>query len=227
MKDLQKAGGLSALITGLLLLTFTAMFVVVLPGQGFAGAEDLTNPAKVLPFAASSPTFSLLSLLDVVSAIFQVILVFALYERLQVGSPIIMRIATVSGLFLALFNLALGIIGFVAYSELSSLYPRNPAGAGAAYLAINSLLDALNLAGPFAYGWWALLASWVALRGGQLPKFLNYLGLLAGVVGIFAFALPILTIVGVVAPIVWFLWLGMVLLRTQAVKHEVAAPAST
>jgi hypothetical protein len=67
-------------------------------------------------------------------------------------------------------------------------------------------------------GLWLLLVSWAAWRGGELPKGLNYLGLLVGAAGVLT-AVPTLGELGAVfglGSIVWFLWLGIVLLRTYA-----------
>ena len=60
-----------------------------------------------------------------------------------------------------------------------------------------------------------LLISWVALQAGGLPKALNYLGIVVGIAGILS-ALPGLGEVGLIfglIQIVWFIWLGIVMLR--------------
>ena len=64
-------------------------------------------------------------------------------------------------------------------------------------------------------GLWVLLLSWVALRAGGLPKVLNYLGVLIGVAGILTVvpAFDVLAAVFGLGQIVWFIWLGIVMLR--------------
>jgi hypothetical protein len=42
---------------------------------------------------------------------------------------------------------------------------------------------------------------------------LSYLGLLFGVMGIATFALPLLGFLGIMVGLIWFGWLGLVLLR--------------
>jgi hypothetical protein len=62
-----------------------------------------------------------------------------------------------------------------------------------------------------------LLISWVALQAGGLPKALNYLGMVIGAAGILS-ALPGLGDVGLVfglVQIVWFIWVGIVMLRAS------------
>ena len=65
-----------------------------------------------------------------------------------------------------------------------------------------------------------LLISWVALQAGGLPKALNYLGIVIGTAGILS-ALPglgdVRLIFGLVQ-IVWFIWLGIVMLRSNPGK---------
>ncbi|CAB1075550.1 hypothetical protein D1AOALGA4SA_3369 [Olavius algarvensis Delta 1 endosymbiont] len=64
-------------------------------------------------------------------------------------------------------------------------------------------------------GLWILLISWAALRAGGLPKALNYIGLAIGIAGILV-AAPALAILGALVWlgfIVWWVWVGIVLLR--------------
>jgi hypothetical protein len=63
---------------------------------------------------------------------------------------------------------------------------------------------------------WVLLTSWAALRTGQLAKPLNYFGLVIGVAGIVSSIAPTLNELGFafgVGVIVWWIWLGIVMLR--------------
>jgi hypothetical protein len=63
---------------------------------------------------------------------------------------------------------------------------------------------------------WVLLTSWAALRTRQLARPLNVMGLVIGVAGIVSSISPALTELGIafgVGIIVWWIWLGIVLLR--------------
>jgi hypothetical protein len=61
--------------------------------------------------------------------------------------------------------------------------------------------------------------SWAALRVGELPRILNYLGVAVGVAGIIS-VVPALAEIFIyifaLGQIVWFLWLGIVMLRTDS-----------
>ncbi|MCP5099621.1 MAG: hypothetical protein GY943_29050, partial [Chloroflexi bacterium] len=65
---------------------------------------------------------------------------------------------------------------------------------------------------------WILLVSWAALRGGVFSKALNYLGMGIGVAGILTVvpALEVLTDVFGLTQIVWFVWLGIIMLRSSS-----------
>jgi Domain of unknown function (DUF4386) len=67
---------------------------------------------------------------------------------------------------------------------------------------------------------WSLLLGWAALRARELPRALNYLGLVAGVAGILSvvLAVPALTAVYAFGLIIWLVWLGIVMLRRSPVS---------
>ena len=76
-------------------------------------------------------------------------------------------------------------------------------------------------------GLWILLVSWSALQSGGLPKPLNYLDMVIGVVGILTVVPAFGELGGAIfglSQIVWFIWLGIVLLRRTGVKEIKASP---
>jgi hypothetical protein len=101
-----------------------------------------------------------------------------------------------------------------------ALYAKDPAQAALTWQGIESVGNGLgNGNGEILGGLLTLLVSLAALRSGGLPKGLNILGLLVGAVGIISI-LPGLTdvMIGVfgLSQIIWFVWLGIVLLRSKA-----------
>ncbi len=67
-------------------------------------------------------------------------------------------------------------------------------------------------------GTWILLVSWAALRAAGLPKTLNYLGVVIGVAGLLTVVPALFDVVVMVyalGQIVWFVWLGIVMLRSS------------
>jgi hypothetical protein len=80
---------------------------------------------------------------------------------------------------------------------------------------------------------WVLLIGLAALRARELPRALNYLGVVAGVAGILT-VVPALEVLGAVEVlglifglglIVWFVWLGIVMLRGGPKTRTHASPA--
>jgi len=59
------------------------------------------------------------------------------------------------------------------------------------------------------------LVSWAALRAGNFPKAMNYFGAAIGVAGILTIipTLKVLQDVFGLTQIVWFIWLGIIMLR--------------
>jgi hypothetical protein len=65
---------------------------------------------------------------------------------------------------------------------------------------------------------WLLLLGWVALRAKELPRVLNYLGVVIGIAGILSVVLePALAAVYGLGLIIWFVWLGIVMLRRSPI----------
>ena len=216
MNGSQKAAGIGAILQGVFFAIVLVLIFAVLPGFGFQGPSDFANPAKVLPFVASQPLVAFwLFPGDILFAVFLILAVVGLYDRLQNNSPAIMRLATAAGLIATTLILANGTTGN-SVVQLARSYSQNPVASETAFLTLSLVSSngvGLVSGGIFAYGWWAVLVSWVALRAGFFPKPLNYLGVLFGAAGIGAIFIPPLGFLGPVVGIVWCVWLGVVLLR--------------
>jgi len=154
----------------------------------------------------------------VVWGVFMVVLTLALYDRLKAGSPAMAQTAAVFGLIWAGLVIASGMIFIIGMDNVVDLYNQDPAQAATVWLAIDSVFDGLGGGVELVGGLWILLVSWAALRAGELPKALNYLGMVIGVVGILTVvpALEVLTDVFGLTQIVWFVWLGIVMLRSSS-----------
>ena len=216
MNGSQKAAGIGAILQGVFFVIVLVLILAVLPGFGLQGPNDFADPAKVLPFVASQPFVAFwLFPGDILFAVFLILTVMGLHDRLQNNSPALMRLATAAGLVATTLILANGTIGN-SVVQLARSYPQNRDAAESAFLTLSLVSSngvGLVSGGIFAYGWWAVLISWVALRAGTFPKALNYVGVLFGVAGIGAIFILPLGFLGPVVGIVWCLWLGVILLR--------------
>jgi hypothetical protein len=212
MKDLQKMGGIAALYQGVAYVVGMVGFLLVV------GWPD--DPVKQVALMVDNQAFLYIMhlIVYVVWAVFMVVLALALYERLKAGSPAIVQTATVFGMIWATVIIASGMIFNSGMENVVDLYGKDPAQATTVWLAIDSVFDGLGGSNEVLGGIWILLISWAALRAGQLPRVLNYLGVAIGVAGIIS-AVPALAelfiYIYALGQIVWFVWLGIVMLRSS------------
>jgi len=218
MKNLQKMGGFAALYMAVAYLIGMVIFLVVLD------YPNITDPAQKVALLVDKQmvTFSTNLLMYVFFGVFLIVLSLALYDRLKSGAPAIMQVATVIGIIWAGSLIASGMVANAGIAPVVALYAKDPAQAALTWQGIESVANGLgNGNGEILGGLWALLVSLAALRAGGLPMGLNILGLLVGAVGIISL-IPGLTemMVGVfgLSQIIWFVWLGIVLLRKNPVK---------
>ncbi len=218
MKTLQKFGGFAALYMAVAYLIGMTIFLVVLDYL------SITDPAQkvVLLVEMQMVTFSTNLLMYVFFGVFLIVLSLALYDRLKSGAPAIMQVATVIGIIWAGSLIASGMVANAGITPVVALYAKDPAQAALTWQGIESVANGLgNFNGEILGGLWVLLVSLAALRAGGLPKGLNILGLLVGAVGIISL-IPGLTelMIGVfgLSQIIWYIWLGIVLLRSNTGK---------
>jgi len=209
--NLQKMGGISALIAAALYITGFALFLTVLDPSGYDGH------VQRVAFLAENQVASYIAnlLIYVVFGVVLVVLVLALHARLKSGSPAIMQTATVFGLIWSGLVIASGMIANIGNSTVIGLFSENQDQAVALWLAISTMQESLGGGNEIVGGLWVLLLSSAALRAGKLPKVLNSLGVLVGLAGILTVvpAFDLLMDVFGLGQIVWFAWLGILMLR--------------
>ena len=211
MKSLQKLGGMAALYEPMAYLVGFALWIGVLNYS-----SDLAPAEQVASFLNNQSLWYFLNLVVyIVAGFFLVILALALNERLKTSAPAMMQIATAIGLIWAGVVIASGMIANIGIENVVNLYNTDPAQAAPVWVAIDSVRDGLGGGNEIIGGVWILLVSWAALQTGELSKALNYLGVVIGVAGILS-AIPVLgelaSVFGL-TQIVWFIWLGVTMLR--------------
>jgi hypothetical protein len=218
MKTLQKFGGFAALYMAVAYLVGMVLFLVVLD------TPSITDPTQNVALLVENQMviFSTNLLMYVFFGVFMIVLSLALYDRLKSGAPAIMQVATVIGIIWAGSLIASGMVANAGIAPVVALYANDPVQAALTWQGIESVASGMgNGNGEILGGLWVLLVSIAALQAGGLPKGLNILGLLVGTVGIISL-IPGLTemMVGVfgLSQIIWFVWLGIVLLRSNPSK---------
>jgi len=217
MKTLQKFGGFAALYLAVAYLIGMVIFLVVLD------YPSITDPAQKVTLLVEMQTVIFLTnlLMYVFFGIFLIVLSLALYDRLKSGAPALMQVATVIGIIWGGSLIASGMVANAGTAPTVALYAKDPVQAALTWQGIESVANGLgNGNGEILGGLWALLVSLAALRAGGLPKGLNILGLLVGAVGIVSLipALNALTGIFGLGQIIWFVWLGILLLRSKPGK---------
>jgi hypothetical protein len=130
---------------------------------------------------------------------------------------------TTFGLIYAVLVIVVGTLEISNLSTVVKLYGENPAQAATVWLTLQPVVTGLGGGGgeTVVNALWFLLLSWVALRARELPRLLNYLGVLTGVAGILMVVLPSLILAAVVYEFglpIWLVWLGIVMLRRSPVS---------
>ena len=213
--NLQKISGFSALYLAASHLIGMILYIVVLDYL------SMTNPAQRVALIVEKQMviFSTNLIMYVFFGVFLIILSMALYDRLKCGAQALMQVATVIGIIWAGSLIASGMVANAGIAPVIELYAKDPTQAALTWQGIESVANGLgNANGEILGGLWVLLVSLAALRVGGLPKILNILGLLVGTVGIISI-IPGLTelMTGVfgATQIIWFVWLGIVLIRSN------------
>jgi hypothetical protein len=213
MNTLRKFGGTAALYLASAYLIGMLIFIAVLD------YPSITDPAQKVSLLVAKQMliFSTNLLMYVFFGVFLIVLSLALYDRLKSGAQALMQAATAIGLIWAGSLIASGMVANAGITPVVDLYAKDPAQAALTWQAIETMANGLgNGNGEILGGLWVLLVSLAALRADGLPKGLNILGSLVGAVGILSL-IPGLTegLTGVfgLCQIIWFIWLGIVLLR--------------
>lgn len=225
MNDLQKMGGVAALIEAATYVVGLGLALTLL-----APVLD-ADPDRYVAFLADNLTLMYIwhLIIYVVNGVFLVILALALYERLKAGSPALVQTATAFGLIWAALVIASGMLIINDQGVVADLYDIDPAQAATVWLALSAVEEGLGGAIELPGGIWILLVSWAALRAGGLIRTLNYLGVVIGVAGILT-VVPALDVLGAVFGlgfIVWFAWVGIVMLRSRPGAAYVKRPGQS
>jgi hypothetical protein len=214
MKTLQKSGGIAALFMAISHLIGFVIFIIVLDYL------NITDPAQKVALNIEKQTviFSTNLLMYVFFGFALIVLSLALYDRMKSGARALMQVATAIGIIWAGSLIASGMAANAGLATIVTLYAKDPTQAVLTFQAIEAITNGLgNANGEILGGPLTLLVSLAALRTGGLPKGLNILGLLVGTVGIITTipALNALTGVFGLGQIIWFVWLGIILLRNS------------
>jgi hypothetical protein len=222
-KSVAKLGGVCAVIVGVLYVLIGVTFLLV-PAEQQGGIDDI---AVFLPSFHKNPTaMTLLYVEFALGAIFAIAAV-----------PAITGLVRTANEGWARWTSNLAFLGFalvaVYYFQMIAIAPSRAAAFVAgdastkAALAVPNGVDPQFLLRYGTIGLWILVVSILALRGKMLPTVLSVVGIIAAVLywvfavndalGVATVVRPVLAIAGgVIAGPIWFIWIGIRLLKTKS-----------
>ena len=213
MNNLQKMGGIAALV-------MACAYIV-----GIALYATLLNPAtpldshEAIAFLAERETIMYFTILFiyVLTGFALLVLVQALYERLKAYSPALMQTTAVIGFIWGGIVITAGMIFIIGMDTVIALFETDPTQAVTVWATVGIVFNGLGGGTEIVGGVWTLLISVTALKVGEFPKALNFLGLVVGVAGIATIvpALEDLTMLFGLGQIPWFIGLGFIFLRDK------------
>jgi hypothetical protein len=211
---LQKWGGAAAIYEALAYVIGIVGFVLVV------NVSEIGDPLqKVAAIAENQSLLSLLHLIVyVIWGAWLVVLSLALHDRLQGDTSAIARTATAFGIIWSVLVISSGMIYNIGMETVVALYANDPSQAATVWLAIEAVFNGLGGGVEAVGGIWVLLLSVAALHNGKLPRAFNYFGFLVGAAGLVTVVPALGEIGGMVfglTQIVWFAWLGGVLLHDR------------
>lgn len=215
MKTLQKFGGFAALYLAVAYLIGMVLFLVVLD------YPSMTDPAQKLKLLVEKQSiiFSTNLLMYVFFGIFLIVLSLAMYDLLQSGARVIMQVATTIGIIWAGSLIASGMVSNAGIAPVVALYAKDPTQAALTWQGIETVASGLgNGNGEILGGLWTLLVSFTLLRTRGFSNGLGLLGLLVGIAGILSLIPGLIDLTGVfgLGQLIWFVWLGIILLRNNS-----------
>ena len=212
MNNLQKLGGLAALSEAAIYMSAFIFFGAIW--------DFPTNVSSAQKFAFLAENQVILSIVNlfmyVIFGALLAVLVFAVHERLKGNDNTISHVASVFGFVWVGLVIASGMIANIGLGTAIEISAKDPEQAMTVWLTINSITEGLGGGNEIVGGLWVFLLSITALKSNEFPKYLNYVGLLIGLAGIFTvYPADILTEIFGLGQIVWFIWLGSFMLRTD------------
>jgi hypothetical protein len=194
------------------------VFVTLLQPKGI-GADD-PDPAKIVALLGDNRAamFAWYAIIYLAFGICVIFLMQALHERLKSGSPARAETATTFGLIYAALVVVIGALSIVDLNTVVGLRSQSPARAETVWVTLTAVENGLGAGGgeTLTVALWLLSLSWAALSVREFPRLLTYLGAVVGAAGFISVLVGSLTLMSVngVGLILWFVWLGIVMLRS-------------
>lgn len=225
MKRLQRLGGIAALYGAIAYIAAIPYFLIVVD------YPSVVDPLKKVILLKDN-YISMYAMHVIVYEFFGIgliVLGLALYQRLREDAPALAPIGAAIALVWACLLLGSSMVFNYGMGAVVELYDTDPAQAMRMWQTIEPIALGLGgSGGELLGGLWLLAVSWAAIQADALPRALNWLGLVVAAAGLISIV-PQMRDVAIVfglLQIVWFAWVGIVLLSrseyasAQGHRHE-------
>lgn len=177
----SRAVGLSLVFVGAAIAALLPVFLVLYPAAGI-GQADAGNPEVILPAIARNPAlFVAPGALELLGHTVGAIAMVGLWMRWGARS-FLLTCATLAGIIWMSVDTIDNAIGLQLVPRLAIQFAGGDAAAGATFVSLSSLLDALRLAGHFAGGLWIVGLSVFAIRAAAANRYIAWAGIATGLV---------------------------------------------
>lgn len=210
-KKLQKIGGVCAILEALIYISAFIVYgaILVYPNTNASIAEELNF------LSDNHLTLSILNLVSyVLFGILLAVLVLAIHQRLKTYSPIFSKLASAFGIIWVGLVIASGMISNIGLNYVIATGVEEPENAMLVWSSVSIISEGLGGGNEIVGGIWVLLLNSIALKGQLFSKPLIFLGILVGIAGVLTiYPLEILTEIFGISQIIWFLWIGIFMIR--------------
>ncbi len=220
--NIQLVGGVAAILEAIIYIIAFIVYggVLVYP------KTDATSVEKLDFLTENYSTLSILNLMSyVLFGILLAVLVLAIHQRLKNYYPYLSNVASVFGIIWVGLVMASGMIANIGLNTVVDMGTQDADNAMLLWSSIGVVTEGLGGGNEIVGGLWVLLISIIGLKAKVFSGPLNYLGLLVGITGILTiYPLDVFTEVFGLSQIIWFLWLGITMLRTKTPTIQAQTP---
>ncbi len=211
---MPRLGGTAALICGATYVFGFVVLLTILAPSGYGSTH--ANPEKIVAFVVDHVALMTFwnSLIYIVNGLALMALAWCLQSIFR-PSPAA-GLTGYLGLAWSAMVIGAGMVGNVAVRETAALHRTDPEAAVALWRTLSAVENGLGGGNEVLGGVWIISVSVVSIGRGILPKMLRALGVIIGVAGLFTIMPAAADLGGAVFGlgfIVWFFWIGVVLLR--------------
>ncbi|SEK48025.1 protein of unknown function [Aquimarina amphilecti] len=210
-KNTQKIGGVCSIFQSLIYITAFIVYggILTYPDENATVVEELNF---------LSENYKILSILNFTSyilfGVLLTVLVLAIHKRLKRDSPDLSKLGLLFGVIWAGLVIACGMITNIGLNTILETGITSPENAMQIWSSISIVSEGLGGGNEIVGGIWVLLISIISINNKSFSKLLTLLGIIVGTAGVLTiYPLDLFTEIFGISQIIWFLWIGIVMIR--------------